>query len=311
MNKLLIIGTGGTIAGLGNQKGNSDTDYTSGKLPIETLTKAIEYDSNAVDITVMQLCNVNSDDITSSHWISLAKAINENSDIYDGIIITHGTDTLEETAFFLEMTTKHKVPVIITCAMYPSDSILSDGPANLNRSVDVMMKWIKEGYTVSCPFINCEFENYAPLSLVCNGKIIPAYKATKIYSPGNGFSFEEIEFELCQLKEFFRHYDISQAYELPKVPILTFYTEADFIFPDYISHIEPAYIVISGAGAGEFSLEWERRIESLSETGVIFIRTSKINKAPVNTNQCQGAHTLNAGNLSPEKAAILARLQMI
>ncbi len=110
MKNIVILATGGTIAGAGEQ--GKDIGYKSGALEAQTLIDAVPELKNVANILVEQVCNINSDDITSEIWISLARRIKElasegfgtSRENVDGFVIMHGTDTMEETAFFLSLT---------------------------------------------------------------------------------------------------------------------------------------------------------------------------------------------------------------
>ena len=142
MKNIVILATGGTIAGAGEQ--GKDIGYKSGALEAQTLIDAVPELKNMANIRVEQVCNINSDDITSEIWISLAWRINvlasegfgTSHENVDGFVIMHGTDTMEETAFFLNLTLggfapNVAKPVILTGSMRPATAAEPDGPANL------------------------------------------------------------------------------------------------------------------------------------------------------------------------------------
>ncbi len=110
MKNIVVLATGGTIAGAGEQ--GKDIGYKSGSIDAQTLVDAVPELKNVANILVEQVCNINSDDITSEIWILLARRIKElasdgfgtSRENVDGFVIMHGTDTMEETAFFLSLT---------------------------------------------------------------------------------------------------------------------------------------------------------------------------------------------------------------
>jgi len=176
MKNIVILATGGTIAGAGEQ--GKDIGYKSGSIKAQTLIDAIPELKNVANICVEQFCNINSDDVTSEIWIALAKRIEEllqRSDV-DGIVMMHGTDTMEETAFFLSLTLggsaskvagksedcssvveKAAKPVIMTGSMRPATASEPDGPANLlfavKSAVDLCGRSVRESpnSALSCP----------------------------------------------------------------------------------------------------------------------------------------------------------------
>ena len=149
MKNIVILATGGTIAGAGEQ--GKDIGYKSGALEAQMLIDAVPELKNVANIRVEQVCNINSDDITSEIWISLARRINvlasegfgTSHENVDGFVIMHGTDTMEETAFFLSLTLGANIasenvasanivkPVVLTGSMRPATATEPDGPANL------------------------------------------------------------------------------------------------------------------------------------------------------------------------------------
>ncbi|MFG6494368.1 asparaginase [Fictibacillus sp. UD] len=134
MKKILLIHTGGTIA----MEENKVTGGVNTK-EIHPLEATIAELSDIAKITVKNYVNLPSPHITPSHMLELANfiAIQTDSEQYDGIVITHGTDTLEETAYVLDLVLQTSIPVIVTGAMRSSNEHGSDGPYNLISSVRV------------------------------------------------------------------------------------------------------------------------------------------------------------------------------
>ena len=166
MKNIVILATGGTIAGAGEQ--GKDIGYKSGSIKAQALIDAIPELKNVANICVEQVCNINSDDVTSELWIALARRIREllQREDVDGIVIMHGTDTMEETAFFLNLTLDGSAPsaagnvakpVIMTGSMRPATAAEPDGPANLlfavKTAVDLCERSVRESpnSALSCP----------------------------------------------------------------------------------------------------------------------------------------------------------------
>ena len=130
-----ILATGGTIAGTGSSA--TGTSYTAGQVAISALLDAVPEIKDIANVTGEQIVRIGSQDMNDEVWLTLAKKINEllkRPDI-DGIVITHGTDTMEETAYFLNLTVKSDKPVILVGAMRPSTALSADGPLNLYNAV--------------------------------------------------------------------------------------------------------------------------------------------------------------------------------
>ena len=133
--KIRIIATGGTIAGVSTSATNSA--YSAGQVGVQTLIQAVPQMLDVADVSGEQLVNIGSQDMNDNVWIKLAKRINEllNNEGYDGVVVTHGTDTMEETAYFLSLTVHSDKPVILVGSMRPSTAISADGPGNLYAGV--------------------------------------------------------------------------------------------------------------------------------------------------------------------------------
>src|ERR1700752_4257944 len=134
---IVILATGGTIAGAaatGTQAG-----YTSGQVGIDTMINGVPGIQELANLKGEQSSNVGSQDMSFDIMLKLAKRINEltSGGNVDGIVITHGTDTMEETAYFLNLTAKTDKPVVLVGSMRPSTDGSAEGPLNLYNAVAV------------------------------------------------------------------------------------------------------------------------------------------------------------------------------
>lgn len=134
--RLALVATGGTIAGAGDL-----SNYRAGTLPAEALLAAVPLLGELASWQIEQPFGLDSRDLTPAHWLQLASRLQAlaRDESIDGIIITHGTDTLEETACALDMLLALGKPVIITAAMRPATSLSPDGPMNLLQAARVTM----------------------------------------------------------------------------------------------------------------------------------------------------------------------------
>src|SRR6266403_966502 len=129
---VVIVATGGTIAGSGSTS-TTTVGYKAATVPVQALIEAVPELKKIATVRGEQLFQIASQNMTNDHWLKLAKRVNEllqQPDV-DGIVITHGTDTLEETAYFLNLVTKSTKPFVIVGAMRPSTALSADGPINL------------------------------------------------------------------------------------------------------------------------------------------------------------------------------------
>ena len=132
--KIMILATGGTIAGA--QASTAEAGYKSGSFSVDDLIKAVPQLKDIADISGEQVANIGSQTMNHEVWLKLAKRVNEvlKGDT-DGVVITHGTDTMEETAYFLGLVVKSDKPVVLVGSMRPATAIGADGPANLYNAV--------------------------------------------------------------------------------------------------------------------------------------------------------------------------------
>ncbi len=133
--KVVVLATGGTIAGIAGDTAKPN-NYVSGQLGVSQLTQNLV--TGGVQLIEEQVCNIDSKDMQCVHWQALLGRchfwLNQND--VAGLIVTHGTDTLEETAFFLQSVLKPSKPLAMTCAIFPANVTQSDGPQNLQDALD-------------------------------------------------------------------------------------------------------------------------------------------------------------------------------
>ncbi len=135
--KITILATGGTIAG--SSAAPEHSAYTSATLSVEELMASVPSLGELAQVDGVQVTQVGSQDVCDEHWLALARHARQclGRDDTTGVVVTHGTDTLEETAFFLDQVLAHSKPVVVTGAMRPSTGVSADGPRNILDSVRV------------------------------------------------------------------------------------------------------------------------------------------------------------------------------
>ena len=303
--KVVILATGGTIAGKG-ERGKAAI-YNPGSLSIDSLIEEIPEIEDVAEIEAIQICNVNSDDITDEIWFSLTNKINELSidPSVSGFVVTHGTDTLEETAYFLNLTVKTNKPVVITGSMRPASSFSADGPMNLYEAVCVAASNKAIGCGVLVVFSDRIFSARSVaktstfrVDAISGGPM----SAIGMVRDGNVHLYEtptrchtaDTEFNILNLKT------------LPKVSIIYYHIGADLELLKFAAANSDG-IVIAGAGAGEFSKKFKDFIEKLTIPVVI---SSRIDGGIILMDNLLCKNTIAADNLSPQKAAILLRLAL-
>lgn len=135
--RVTILATGGTIAGAQPKPG--EAGYKAGSFSVDSLIKAVPGLENLATVNGEQIASIGSQDMNDAVWIKLARRVNElqaKADV-DGIVVTHGTDTMEETGYFLNLVTKGDKPVVLVGSMRPATAVSADGPMNLYNAVAV------------------------------------------------------------------------------------------------------------------------------------------------------------------------------
>ena len=306
------MATGGTIAGTGASATN--TNYTAGQVAIGTLLDAVPEVNKIANVTGEQIVKIGSQDMNDAVWLTLAKRINEllKRDDVDGIVITHGTDTMEETAFFLNLTVKSDKPVVLVGAMRPSTAMSADGPLNLYNAVVTAAAKESKGKGVV---------------IAMNGLILGAQGATKMntvdvqtfQSPNSGalgyVLNGKVSYNMESLK---RHttkseFDVTNLDKLPKVGIVYSYSnvDADVMTP----FLNGGYqgIVHAGVGNGNIHQNLFPMLEKARKQGILVVRSSRVPTGPitldaeVDDNKYQ---FVASQELNPQKARVLLMLAL-
>jgi len=149
-NRLVILGTGGTIAGRAARAGDN-VGYVAGQVSVADLVSAVPVLSD-LPVDVEQVAQLDSKNMGFAVWQALAArvAFHLARPEVVGIVITHGTDTIEETAFFLQSVLRPAKPVVLTCAMRPATALVPDGPQNMTDAVTVARAAGAQGVVVVC-----------------------------------------------------------------------------------------------------------------------------------------------------------------
>ena len=303
--KIVLLATGGTIAGVGDA-GKAD-GYKPGTLTVDELLSEIPELADLAEYEAIQVCNVNSDDITDEIWIQLANTINEMAadPEVDGFVITHGTDTMEETAYFLNLTVKTDKPVVLTGSMRPSTAISADGPMNLYEAVCVAAADEAVGKGVLVVFSD-RIYGARSVSKTSTYSVMAISSGEEgdlgIVRDGILYIYEKPLKKHTTESEF----DITGLTSLPKVSILFFGVDADPELLRYAAEHSDG-LVIAGAGEGSFSDSW---IEIIEELRIPVVISSRINDGIITKESLLCGNTVSSNNLSPQKAAILLRLAL-
>lgn len=306
-----IIATGGTIAGVG--EAGFTGGYQPGVLSIGRLVEGLPTVEQVADVTGEQFASLNSDDITQAHWLAIVNRIQTlwESGRYDGFVITHGTDTLEESAYFFHLTVKCPAPVVLTGAMRPATATSADGPLNLLQSIALAASDQARGHGVLVAFN----EGIYSARDVRKGNSFRTHAITggDMGTLGIMRDLSPVFYHLSLKKHTLdTEFDVRGMERLPDVAVASFHVDARSEIVDYLAGTHQA-LVIEGAGDGQVSRSWEERMRYWAAKGLPIVRATRVPDGSV----YRGAGmpddemgTVAAGTLSPEKARVLLMLAL-
>ena len=310
---ILILATGGTIAG--SAESQTQAGYASGQVGVDVLINAVPQVKELANISGEQVANVGSQDMSDAIWLTLADRVNTllaKSDV-DGIVITHGTDTIEETSYFLNLVVKSDKPVVLTAAMRPSTALSADGPLNIYNAVAVAADKNAAGRGVL---------------VVVNDDIHGARSFTKT-STTDVQTFRSIEYGLIGASlygdnrwfrgPFHRHtsgsdLSVEGVKELPRVDVI--YITAD-VSPDLITaavNNGAKGIVTAGVGNGNMTGAALEAVKAAAKEGVVVVRSSRVPSGTVGRNvevNDDEAGTVASAELNPGRSRVLLKLALL
>jgi L-asparaginase len=299
---VVILGTGGTIAGSGD-----DVGYTAGQVSVQQLVAAVPA-LKAVPLEAEQVAQVDSKDMTHAIWQALAQRLAHHLARPEvaGVVVTHGTDTLEETAWFLHRVLAPAKPVVLTAAMRPATSLQSDGPQNLLDAVTLASSPGARGVVAvlngrvhgpadvrkALPFALDAFSSgeAGPLALIQEGRVRPL----RPWPVGDGLGLPAIA---------------ADAARWPRVDIVVSHAGADGVVVDALVAAGARGLVIEGTGNGTVHASLLAAVERALQAGLPVLRASRCAGAAV-VGAPAGALP-SAGELSPAKARVELLLRLL
>ncbi|MDQ8204674.1 asparaginase [Pelagicoccus sp. SDUM812003] len=306
-SKVHVLGTGGTISGAAPSP-EMLSGYKSGTYPVADLLAEVPEITELADVTSEQIINVGSGRITGEILLKLSKRINqlcqEQPDI-DGFVVTHGTGTLEETAYFLNLTVLSDKPVVVVGAMRPWTAISGDGPLNLYNAVRVASAPESRGKGAMI-VLNDEINSAR------EGTKTDTYRVETFNSREYGFlgyaDPDKIVFYRKPLKRhtFQTEFDVTKIDELPQVDIVYGYQEAS---RGSVDGLVAAGVkgIVSASGSPEIS----DALEDAQAKGVMVVRSDRKGQGRVlNSERRLEQGTISADNLRPQKARLLLQLAL-
>ncbi|WP_338335620.1 type II asparaginase [Bacillus altitudinis] len=311
LSNIKVLATGGTIAG--SSDSNTDTTgYKSGALGIDKVIASVPQLKDIANVTGEQVANVGSENVDNALLLKLAKRVNQllNDDQVDGIVVTHGTDTLEETAYFLHLVVKSDKPVVVVGSMRPASAISADGPLNLYHAVKIASTKEAKGKGVM---------------VTLNDRIASARFITKTNTTTTD-SFKSLEQGYIgevagEVVSFYNEptrkhtadseFDISKLKELPQVDILYGYQNDQKYVYDAAVKAGAKGIVVAAAGNGTMSTEAINGATDAVKKDVVIVRSSRAGNGIVTHEKMDNEHHfVSSDSLNPQKARILLMLAL-
>ncbi len=300
---IAILGTGGTIAGTA---GSPDqlTGYKAGALTPDDLIKAVPGLNDIANITASQVAQIdsgisNTDDV----MIKLAQAVQKNLDDphCDGVVVTHGTDTLEESAYFLNLTVHSDKPIVVVGSMRPSTAISADGPLNLLNAVGLAGSKDAHGkgdardtYKTSATGVDT-FKNpeLGYLGYIEGAK--PSFYTAPVRT-----HTDQSEFDIRNLKT-----------PLSRVDIVYSHANDDRVFVDASIAAGAKGIIHAGTGNGSVNEKTLPGLQDAVKKGIVVVRGTRVPEGAITREKIDDDNNFVTGdNLNPQKARILLMLAL-
>ena len=311
-----VLSTGGTISARG-ETSTSLTDYKSGTLLGSELVKSVPEIQRYATVTVEQVVNVRSSDLTVQDWLTLAKRINrvfaEHPEVA-GVVVTHGTNTLEETAYFLNLTVKDERPVVLVGAMRPATAISADGPLNLLNAVRTACSPEARGKGV-LTVLNDE------ISAARDVTKTSTYRVETFRSQDLGYlgyvDGDKVSFYRSPIKRhtYRSEFDVSEFKELPSVEIVYSYVQPSSVIIRALVSSGVRGIVFAGTGAGLLSKAETETLNAVLDANSakrpVMVRSSRTGSGRVvSYPEFDKMGMVPADTLNPQKARILLMLAL-
>ena len=309
MKKIMILATGGTIASSGRP--GATTDYNVGVL-IDSLLDSVPGLDKLADVDAERVLNIGSSDMKRKDWLTIAKRINTlamDTGI-DGFVVTHGTDTMDETAYFLNLVVKTNKPVVLTGAMRPATAMSADGPLNLYQAVLLATQPEAAGKGVMVAFAD-GFYNGRDVQKITSSKVSAfggrEYGSMGIIRGDHVFFLNQSTKKHTLGTEF----DISDLEELPKVSVAYFSVDDDPGVLDYMAAHNDG-LVLAGCGGAAVSSAWRDALHEITKDGYPVIRSTRVgNGVTVYEAKRDGNYgSIPALTLPPQKAKVLLMLAL-
>jgi L-asparaginase len=310
---ITILATGGTIAGAAIT--GTQSSYTSGAVTIDAMINAVPGIRDVANIKGEQISNVGSQDMSFEILLKLAKRINElaKSGDVDGIVITHGTDTMEESAFFLNLTIKTDKPVVMVGSMRPSTAVSADGPLNLYNAVSVAADLQARGrgvLVVMNDHIHAAHALTKTSTTDVQTFLSPLRGLVGVTAYGKNDFYNTPQWKHTTQSEFY----VANVTALPRVDIIMAYVSMGPELIDAAVAGGAKGIVIAGVGNGNMTKAAVDACANAVKKGVVVVRSSRVPTGlvgrNVEINDDQNGF-IASDELNPQKSRILLSLALL
>lgn len=311
--KVVILATGGTIAGAGASTVNS-ASYAAAKVAVEKLILGLPELQKVAEVRGEQVLQIASESFTNQDLLTVAKRVSalvKQPDV-DGIVVTHGTDTLEETAYFLNLTVRTDKPIVVVGSMRPGTALSADGALNLYDAVSVAGSRDAVGKGVLIT-LNDEIHTGRDAAKQINIKT-EAFKSQwgplGMIVEGRNYWFRAPVKRHTRASEF----DIDQIDTLPSVEIAYAYGNAPAAAPTDLGRAGIRALVYAGTGNGSVPDRVVPALQQLRAQGVQIVRSTRVGGGGFvlrNAEQPDDKYDwVVAHDLNPQKARILAMVAL-
>lgn len=306
-----VLATGGTIAGAQSDPGKAH--YDPGVVKIESIIASAPQIAKIAQLSGEQVSNIGSQDMNNEVWMKLARRVNElqKDPAVDGIVITHGTDTMEETGFFLNLVTKGTKPVVMAGSMRPSTALSADGPMNLLNAVAVAIHPDARSRGVMV-VLNDEI-HYARVIEKRNTTQLDTFKSPNRGLAGVVNTGVVYFFNRPEARHATGIFDIENLKALPCVEIFYAHANMGREFIDQAVRSKVDGIVLAGVGDGGSTAPAVAALTAAARQGIIVVRSSRTGSGIVARNV--GTSDDRIGSVAayehnPQKARVLLMLAL-
>jgi L-asparaginase len=310
--QVVVLATGGTIAGAAAS--DVQAGYKSGQVGVEQLLAAVPQAKKLASLRGEQISNIGSQDMNDDVWLKLARRVNELAAMPEvsGIVITHGTDTIEETGYFLNLVVKSKKPVVLTAAMRPATALSADGPLNFYNAVAVAANKDAAGRGVLV-VINDWIHGASSLTKTSTTAVQTFL--SPIWGLIGTVAYGDIEFFRGPVG---RHtvdseFSLDGVTALPRVDIIMAYENMDGALIDAAAATGAKGLVIAGVGNGNMTASALNALAAQAKKGIVCVRSTRVATGRVGRNvevEDDKLGLVASLGLNPQKSRVLLRLAL-